>query len=1340
MIVDSEVLCATNAAQICSPNGKIIDITGGVRTSETTFSLGLVGTELEAEAKFAEIEAEIGLNIEYTIKDVEQETTVTCQCGEANDGGTCCPTDITGSFSFSEPYQFNIGNQFDIELLSFEINQIFESSAGPLQISEGTTAGGNVGFCTATRTFMTKETSGSVDLVLDVAVEAELLGVGLSIDHSVRDDNFQFSAQCYCATDRSVGTVCDNRALPVISAQNMVVSGDDILPKRFRVTLLDPSRSSSAGSTTGAHPEDSILDITRVTWLPIAIGHPSGVAVDILENTQQRISQNEISVDVEVKLPGCSGIPVRDCSLDESFRVEAPINAVISERDGCTRNAIQIKPDIIFSLAQIDASPPMISLGSVEAFNSPSSDRIARFGFSIEDEDIPSNAENFIMRVSTSSRYDVSFSSCGGIPGRVSTCQQLVFNAFGTSINGPLIELIKPLVDANQGFLEPTPGEAITITLTVTDNFGLTDQETFFYEIGASNIDENFVEANLDTYRFFEGDQVAIEPLSNDRGSELAIEAFSSAPISVSPIVDPGGFSLSEGVVENTLFFTAPDLDQSIWDQVDDAGGSEGAILLEFTYTAAKLSPSGAVLGQDTSGIIRIRLERRNNPPSFSNAQSRTIKSPESQLVEPVRIQLGNLISDPDGDEVELLSIRNSASITQGPELSGTDLLYYPEPNSEYSDEIFIEICDIPQFFGGKACIEGKLTINVVVDNGPEANNDEASMNEDSGSITIDVLANDTDPLERELSIDENSNAENGSADCDEAQCTYTPNVNFFGTDSFTYSISNGEGGTDSATVSISVSPINDPPIAASDILVAHEDQSGQKNVIANDSDPEGDLLQLESIVFGSSNGMVTIDRFLIVYTPNTGFTGTDRVEYQVCEALTPERLCSIGIVNVTVLANNAPIAVNDIASTDQDVGVDILVLQNDSDPDGDEFFITSFTQPANGSVDQRIIGNPFSSTTIGLHYQPDPAFFGTDTFSYTISDVGGKSSSAFVTVRVSQNQQPPTAQDDFTFTDEDSSVSINVLSNDSDPNGDVLSIISVSVPSNGTAAILGSQIRYTPNANYNGSDQFTYTISDGASGTASASVNVTVNPINDPPIAVDNTLLVNEDRGQVPIFVLLNDSDPDGDTLQVIGISAPANGSASHSNDRFFYQPDANYNGSDFFTYTIEDALGLTATANILVTVTPANDQPVANNDSAFTDENVSVLINVLANDSDVDNQILSIQSVGNPSNGTAVISGNQIRYTPTANFSGSDNFTYTITDGSGGTDSANVSVTVLEVNSAPNAVSDSTTTNEDTGTTISVLSNDSDPENDPLTLQSVRQSTQRNGSSIGQPSSVHA
>ena len=1321
VIVDSEVLCASAAAQTCSPNGKIIDTSGGVRTSETTFTLGYVLGELEAKGKIAEIGAKLTVEVSYTFKDVQQETTVTCQCGEANDGGTCCPTDITGTFSFEESVQIDIGTKLGLDIIKIPLHSSFESSASPLQISEGTTAGGSVGFCTATRTFTTRETSGSTKVELVGSVDPQLLGVDISFDHDVQTLGFQFSSQCYCSADRSVGTVCDNRELPTISAQNMVVNGDDILPKRFRVTLLDPSRSSSSGSTTGAHPEDSILDITRVTWLPIAIGHSSGVTIDILENSQQRISQNEISVDVEIKLPGCSGIPVRDCSIAESFRVEAPINAVISERDGCTRNSVAQRPEIIFSLAQIDASPPMISLGSVSAFNSPGSDLIARFGFSVQDEDIPTNAESFIMRVSTSPQYDVSFSSCGGVSGRVTTCQQLVFNTFGTSINGPLIELSKPLNDATQGFIEPTPGEAITITLTVTDTFGLTDQETFFYEIGSSNVNENFVEAILDTRIFFEGDEVVIEPLTNDRGSDLAIGAFSASPTSVSPIADPGGFTLSEGVVENTLFFIAPDLDQSIWDQVDDVGGTQGAILIEFAYTAAKLSESGAVLGQDTSGLIRIQLKRRNNPPSFSGAQSRTIKSPESQLVEPIRIELASFISDPDGDEIELLSVRNTAALTQSPELSGTELLYYPEPNSEYTDEITIEICDIPQFFGLKGCIEGKLVINVLLDDSPTAHDDEVSIDEDSGSITIDVLANDTDPLERELSITENSNASNGTSNCDDAICTYTPNVDFFGTDSFSYTISNGENGTASANVTITINAVNDPPIAVSDILIAYEGESGRKNVIANDRDPDGDLIELQSIVFGSSNGAVSIDRSLVIYTPNSGFSGTDRAEYQVCEVLTPERLCATGVVNVTVFANSAPIALNDSASTDQDQGVDILVLQNDSDPDGDSFFITSFTLPANGSVDQRIIGNPFSSTTIGLHYQPNAGFFGTDTFNYTIGDVGGKSSSAIVTVQVRPSLQPPSAQDDFVFTDEDSSISISVLSNDTDPNNDALSITSVSSPFNGTAVILGSQIRYTPNANFNGSDQFSYTISDGAGGTDSANVSVTVNPVNDPPIAVDNTLLVNEDRGQVPIFVLLNDSDPDGDILRVIGISTPSNGSASHNTERVFYQPDANYNGSDFFTYTIEDAFGATATANILVTVTPANDQPMANNDSAFTDENVSVLINVLANDTDVDNQALSIQSVGSPSNGTAVISGNQIRYTPNANFSGSDSFSYAMTDGAGGSDSASVSVTVIEVNSAPNAVSDSASTNEDTSTTISVLSNDTDPENDPLTLQSV-------------------
>jgi len=177
----------------------------------------------------------------------------------------------------------------------------------------------------------------------------------------------------------------------------------------------------------------------------------------------------------------------------------------------------------------------------------------------------------------------------------------------------------------------------------------------------------------------------------------------------------------------------------------------------------------------------------------------------------------------------------------------------------------------------------------------------------------------------------------------------------------------------------------------------------------------------------------------------------------------------------------------------------------------------------------------------------------------------------------------PPNAADDTATTDEDQTVTINVLANDSDPDGDTLSISSVSAPANGSATINGDTIDYTPNPDYYGTDSFTYTITDGTD-TATATVTVTVNGVNDAPLAVDDSADT-EQETTVSIPVLSNDSDPDGDTLTISSVSAPANGSATINGDTIDYTPAVGFSGDDTFTYTVTDGTA-SSTATVTVSV----------------------------------------------------------------------------------------------------------------------------------------------------------
>ena len=555
----------------------------------------------------------------------------------------------------------------------------------------------------------------------------------------------------------------------------------------------------------------------------------------------------------------------------------------------------------------------------------------------------------------------------------------------------------------------------------------------------------------------------------------------------------------------------------------------------------------------------------------------------------------------------------------------------------------------------------------------PTANDDSATTLEDT-SVTISVLDNDSDANSDPLSINSFTQGTSGTVtDNGDGSLTYTPNGNYNGSDAFNYTVSDGNGGTDTATVNVTITPENDPPVAANDSASTDQDTPVVVSPLTNDSDVDGDTLSISSFT-QATNGTVTDNGGgILTYTPNSGYVGTDSFTYTVSDG---NGETDTATVNLTVLeVNQPPIANNDSATTNEDTAVNISSLANDTDSNGDTLSIASFTQGANGTVTNNGDGT--------LTYAPNANFSGSDSFSYTISDGRGGSDTATVNVTISPVNDDPAANDDTATVNEDDTVIITVLNNDNDIDGDSVSIDSFGQGSNGTVTDNGDgSLTYTPNGNYNGSDAFNYTVSDGNGGTDTASVNVTISPVNDDPTANDDTATVNEDD-TVIITVLNNDNDIDGDSVSIDSFGQGSNGTVTDNGDgSLTYTPNGNYNGSDTFNYTVSDGNGGTDTATVDVTITPENDPPVAADDSANTDQDTPVAVSPLVNDSDVDGNTLSISSFTQATNGIVTDNGDDtLLYTPNSGYVGTDSFTYTVSDNNGATDTATVSVTVNPV-----------------------------------------------------------
>jgi CshA-type fibril repeat protein len=769
-----------------------------------------------------------------------------------------------------------------------------------------------------------------------------------------------------------------------------------------------------------------------------------------------------------------------------------------------------------------------------------------------------------------------------------------------------------------------------------------------------------------DTATTAEDTPVTIGVLANDSdpdGDVLTVTSASAANGTVS--INPDG----------TITYT-PDANfngtDTITYQISDGNGGIATATVTVTVTPANDAPVATPL------------------PALANPDGDTVS-----------LDVSGAFSDPDGDTLSFAASGLPAGLSIDPATGVISGTIDPAASQGGVGGVYTVTVTADDGNGGTVSTTFVWT---VTNPAPVAVDDTATTAEDT-PVTIGVLANDSDPDGDVLTVTSAIAANGTVAINPDGSLSYTPDPDFNGTDTITYQISDGNGGIATATVTVTVTPANDAPVAVDDTAVTDEDAPVTIPVLANDSDPDGDPLTVTAAT--APNGTVTINPDgTITYTPNPDFNGTDTITYTVSDG---NGGTTTATVTVTVNpVNDAPAAIDDVATTNEDTPVAIAVLANDSDLDGDTLVVTAASSP-DGTVTINADGS--------ILFTPDPDFNGTTTVSYTISDGKGGTATATVTVTVAPVNDPPLAVNDTATTNEDTPVTIPALANDSDADGDPLTVIGAAA-ANGTVTINpDGTITYTPDPDFNGTDTITYTVSDGNGGLATATITVTVAPVNDPPVVAGETATTREDT-PVTIPVLANDSDPDGDPLTVTAASAP-NGTVTINPDgTITYTPNPDFSGTDTITYTVSDGRGGFVTATVTVTVTPVNDPPVAANDTASTNEDTPVTIAPLVNDSDVDGGPLSIATATAVNGRVTINPDGTITYTPNANFNGIDTITYAVGDGNGGFDTATITVTVAPVNDPPIALPDAATINQNTPTVINVLANDRDIEGDPLTV----------------------
>ncbi len=599
------------------------------------------------------------------------------------------------------------------------------------------------------------------------------------------------------------------------------------------------------------------------------------------------------------------------------------------------------------------------------------------------------------------------------------------------------------------------------------------------------------------------------------------------------------------------------------------------------------------------------------------------------------------------------------------------------------------------------------------INDAPNAENDVITTEEDT-AVTIDVLVNDSDVEGDALSIQSASvPSEQGSVDIVDGKLVFTPAENFNGEATITYIVTDGDL-TDEAKVTVTVTPVNDSPVAVDDTTSIQEDTAVTIDVLTNDTDVDGDKLSIESASVPKEQGTVEVVDGKLVFTPVENFNGDAEITYTVTDGeLTDEAKVTVTVNPV----NDAPtIKVDAVESITEDaVNTDTVVATltvRDTDTPEDQLTV-SLENNSNGYF--VLVGNEVKLTQAGVDAVNNDELNLKDlTISASVSDGVNPTASDSDSLVVNRVNDAPTVENAIAgqvlSEDFDAyTIDLNEVFKDSDSSLE----FSVSGNSNIQVAIVNGIATFTPTADWNGSEALTFTATDPSGESVSQTVNFTVAPVVD--IVADKATVV-EDTPTI-IKVLGNDTfEGDDKVVSLDTNNGPANGTVSVNPDgSVTYTPNDNYHGTDSFTYIVTSG-GVSESTTVSVDVTPVNDAPVAKDDTAITDEDTPVTIDVLPNDTDIDGDKLSIQSASVPeTQGKVEIVDGKLVFTPAENFHGDAEITYTITDGAL-TDQATVNVTVNAVNDTPvveSSIADQTLAEDFTPYTIDLNTAFSDVDN---------------------------
>ena len=867
--------------------------------------------------------------------------------------------------------------------------------------------------------------------------------------------------------------------------------------------------------------------------------------------------------------------------------------------------------------------------------------------------------------------------------------------------------------------------------------------------------DTEFIGIDTFTYRAFDGMDYSVE-------ATVMITVGSM----YQPLADPDYYSVEKNGLllvkaDNDTFFEEQDIEGEIdyyegvlyndFDLgIENDYGENLTAVLESTalHGMLYLSPLGSIFYRPDHGYVGIDTftYRAFNGLAYSAAATVTITvgnnaepvatsdnySTPRETTLRVNAHYGVLHNDNDSDNDTLVAGLVSTTENGVLDLNDNGSFTYT-PDHGY---VGIDTFTYRAFDGIAYSAVATVTITVGSNAPPVVEPDSYSVAE-NGVLTITargVLANDTDPDGDAITAVEGSKPVHGVLVLNaNGSFIYTPAHNYRGLDSFTYRAFDGMDYSVEATVTITVGS-NTAPIVTADSYATERDTLltiVAPGVLGNDEDPDNDSMTAvivsvtaHGFIFLNANGSFT-------YTPDDGFVGIDSFTYMAFDGM---EYSPVATVTIAVGSNAAPIVEPDSYSVEKDgelvteAGngpVRVMrsalppgVLDNDFDPDGDDFIAVRGCDPVHGYFVE-------FNTNGSFVYRPHQGYVGIDTFTYWAYDGMEYSAEATVTITVGSNDPPVVAYDNYT-TPRDTVLAVaapGVLHNDYDPDNNTLTAVLAGTAAHGTLVLSdnGSFI-YTPDEGFVGIDIFTYVANDGMVDSAVAPVRITVGQNKAPQVAPDQYGVEKNNRLTVSgSGVLLNDADADHDTLTAVLASTTVHGTlVLRADGSFTYTPAANYMGSDSFTYKANDGYTDSAVATVTISVVDST-LPMGVADEYRSPRKIPLVVRapgLLANDSDASGRALTAVLATAPVHGSISLSADgSFIYFPDPDCGCIDTFTYKA--GNGSTESDPVDVTIT-VNSAPTAVADAYTLQTYKRFSVvapGVLANDSAPDGDTLT-----------------------